>query len=137
MVKAGKKFIHEEGYTLSFGDADFHLTERIGSPWTVVLANGYKTITLDFGKHIKWNGRIYWKSHRYTSVIFSESLKSTSWKVCSAESSQVKGVQRPKRVMIQQNTPTNELIEVIQEISHEFTVGFPFNTRVTTLNHSV
>ena len=39
--------------------------------------------------------------------------------------------------MIQQNTPTNELIEVIQEKSHEFTVGFPFNTRVTTLNHSV
>ena len=46
-------------------------------------------------------------------------------------------VQRLKRVMIQQNTPTNELIEVIQEKSHKFTVGFPFNTRVTTLNHSV
>ena len=70
-----------------------------------------------------------------TYLIFPESLISTSWKVCSAESSRVKGVQRPKRVMIQQNTPTNELIEVIQEISHEFTVGFPFNTRVKTLNH--
>ena len=66
---------------------------------------------------------------------FSESQISMSWKVCSAESSWVKGVQRPKRVMIQQNTPTNELIEAIQEKSHEFTVGFPFNTRVKTLNH--
>ena len=39
--------------------------------------------------------------------------------------------------MIQQNTPTNELIEVILEKSHKFTVGFPFNTRVKTLNHQV
>ena len=53
MVNAGKKFMEKENYTLSFGDADFNVTERIGSPWTVVLANGYKTITLDFGKHIK------------------------------------------------------------------------------------
>ena len=52
--------------------------------------------------------------------------------MCSAESSRVKGVQRPKRVMIQQNTPTNELIEVIQEISHEFTLGFPFITTCNT-----
>ena len=29
----------------------------------------------------------------------------------------------------------NELIEVILEKSHKFTVGFPFNTRVKTLNH--
>ena len=77
----------------------------------------------------------YWKSHRQTSVIFPESLKSTSWEVCSAESSRVKGVKRPERVMIQQNTPTNELIEVILGKSHKFTVGFPFNTRVKTLNH--
>ena len=41
------------------------------------------------------------------------------------------------RVMIQQNTQTNGLIEVIQEKSHKFTVGFPFNTRVKTLNHLV
>ena len=32
-------------------------------------------------------------------------------------------------------TEINELIEVILEKSHKFTVGFPFNTRVKTLNH--
>ena len=41
----------------------------------------------------------------------------------------------PSLVMIQQNTPPNLLISVIQEKSHKFTVGFPFNTRVKTLNH--
>ena len=34
-------------------------------------------------------------------------------------------------------TEINELIEVILEKSHKFTVGFPFNTRVKTLNHWV
>ena len=38
----------------------------------------------------------------------------------------MKGVQRLERVMIQKNTPTIELIEVIQEISDEFMVGFSF-----------
>ena len=52
MVNAGKKFIQKVEYTLSFDGADFSVTERIGSPWTVILANAeYKTITLDFGKH--------------------------------------------------------------------------------------
>ena len=37
--------------------------------------------------------------------------------------------------MIQQNTPTKELIEVIQEISHKFTVGFPFNPNPTAFMH--
>ena len=36
---------------------------------------------------------------------------------------------------LKSNTPTNELIEAILEKSHKFTVGFPFNTRVKTLNH--
>ena len=121
--------------------------QRATLPWVYLVMTGWEMTSLQTVWSDQTEGltlslvsiinEYYWKSHRYTSVIFSESLKSTSWKVCSAESSQVKGVQRPKRVMIQQNTPTNKLIEVIQEKSHEFMVGFPFNTRVTTLNRSV
>ena len=51
MVNAGKKFIQKVVNTLSFDGAYFYVTERIGSPWTVILANAeYQTITLDFGK---------------------------------------------------------------------------------------
>ena len=53
MVKAGQSYLQEKEYTLSFGGADFNVTEKIGSPWTVVLTNDfYKTITLDFGKFV-------------------------------------------------------------------------------------
>ena len=59
MVKAGRSFIRENENTLGCiieadGDdieVDFDVTEKVGSPWTVVLENKrYKTITLDFGK---------------------------------------------------------------------------------------
>ena len=59
MVKAGRGFIRENENTLGCiieadGDdieVDFDVTEKVGSPWTVVLENKrYKTITLDFGK---------------------------------------------------------------------------------------
>ena len=59
MVKAGRRFIRENENTLGCiieadGDdieVDFDVTEKVGSPWTVVLENKrYKTITLDFGK---------------------------------------------------------------------------------------
>ena len=52
MVQAGQSFLQEKEYTLSLGGEDFNVTERIGSPWTVVLTNDYKTITLDFGKFV-------------------------------------------------------------------------------------
>ena len=61
---------------------------------------------------------------------FSESLKSTSWEVWFHESTRVERVKRVERGLIHEITPTNALISVIQEKSHEFTVGFPFNTRV-------
>ena len=59
MVKAGRRFIRENENTLGCiieadGDdieVDFDVTEKVGSPWTVVLENKrYHTITLDFGK---------------------------------------------------------------------------------------
>ena len=59
MVKAGRGFIRENENTLGCiieadGDdieVDFDVTEKVGSPWTVVLENKrYHTITLDFGK---------------------------------------------------------------------------------------
>ena len=59
MVKAGRKFIRENENTLGciieadgdYIEVDFDVTEKVGSPWTVVLENKrYKTITLDFGK---------------------------------------------------------------------------------------
>ena len=68
MVNAGKKFIQKVENTLSFDGADFYVTERIGAPWTVILANAeYKTITLDFGKRkVKW--------YIYLEFIFSACL---------------------------------------------------------------
>ena len=56
-------------------------------------------------------------------MIFPESLQSTRWSVCSAESSLVSVVALPSLVMIQQNTPSNSLISVIQKISHSFIGG--------------
>ena len=42
----------------------------------------------------------------------------------------VEGVKRPERVMINQNHPTNELINVIQKKYNECAVGFLVNTSV-------
>ena len=62
MVKAGRQLIIENENTLGctietdeeYIDVGFHVTENVGSPWTVVMKNReYKTITLDFGKKLK------------------------------------------------------------------------------------
>ena len=63
-------------------------------------------------------------------MIFPESLQSTRWSVCSAESSLVSVVALPSLVMIQQNTPSNSLISVIQEISHSFIGGISNNINI-------
>ena len=53
--------------------------------------------------------------------------------VCSAESSLVSVVALPSLVMIQQNTPSNSLISVIQEISHSFIGGISNNIMLTVV----
>ena len=61
-------------------------------------------------------------------MIFPESLQSTRWSVCSAESSLVSVVALPSLVMIQQNTPPNLLISVIQKNHTRLSVGFPIES---------
>ena len=67
-------------------------------------------------------------------MIFPESLQSTRWSVCSAESSLVSVVALPSLMMIQQNTPSNSLISVIQEISHSF-IGGISNSTIWRIRH--